>query len=193
MEACKGVLVPDGTRHCFVEERGLGRRNEFRLGGNKGKGRGKGVYEPLRPSIDHWIPKSQGGTDDSDNLHVVHDYDQCVQGAMFGNASSYWTSNKKKEHARMMRDARNPEKITENAIKGYFKRNATAEQLSAWGKVGGKSLTPEQRSAAGRASQAARTPEEKSELGRRARAKSTCNHVRWHVNAGKPCNCKEEE
>jgi hypothetical protein len=63
---CGGVQVLDGTRHCFVEERGLGTR---------AFGEGQ-----LRASEDHYVPKSMGGSDSPDNLHLAHFYCQAVQG-----------------------------------------------------------------------------------------------------------------
>src|ERR1035441_930406 len=59
---CGGVLIPDGTRHCYVVERGI-----------------TGPPKRLQIELDHIIPISLGGSPDGPT-HPVHAYCQRVQG-----------------------------------------------------------------------------------------------------------------
>lgn len=112
---CAGVLVPDGEGHrrvCFVQERA-----EHHTGRPF-------TERELRPSVDHFIPLSMGGLNEWSNLHIVHKYDQNVQGGSFGGRVA-------------------------GKMNGWPKMSH--EHHVKAGQAGAAALTPEQRSAAGRA------------------------------------------
>ena len=62
--ACGGVMIADGTRHCFVAE-GYATREL--------------TSWDLQLTVDHIIPRSMGGAEDGPT-HLAHMYCQCVQG-----------------------------------------------------------------------------------------------------------------
>ena len=66
--ACGGVLIPDGTRHCYVIERA----GQIRM-----------TAKRLLIELDHIIPISLGGREDGPT-HPVHAYCQRVQGGKCG-------------------------------------------------------------------------------------------------------------
>jgi hypothetical protein len=153
---CGGVLVPDGDgwrRTCFVEERGLGEslKDVMYADGKR----------PLQLTIDHVIPKSQGG--ENGPTHLAHLYCQAVQGGSIGGPiiAATFTS----EHQSKACAARN--KIHGNP--------ATPESCAEAGRIGGKRRvelhgpvgTPESARLGGLASAAALTPEQRSERSRR--------------------------
>jgi hypothetical protein len=164
---CGGVLVPDGTgghrRTCFVEERGLGRRDEFRPF--------RGEYEPLSPSTDHFTPKSHGGTDDPSNLHVVHYLDQLVQGGLLSTGGMA---------------AMTPEERAATGRKGGRVGGARVRDLG----LGIFAMTPEEKAA--RSRNGGRVAGARARDGRYgifamgpAAASRKANHVQHHVNRGR--------
>jgi len=192
MDKCQGVLVPDGTRHCFVEERGMGKRTEFRAF----------KKDPLSPSVDHFIPRSMGGDDDPENLHIVHWYDQLVQGGLIqgpilGKQTQVnRSSEERSKHGRMANQFSQAARTTEQRRKAFaiwqerMSKKGVAAHQKRW-----NSLSPEEKQtiASARTSKAwaGMTPEERS-----IRAKRAC-HTRYHTGPdARPCNCKhllEEE
>jgi len=80
LESCAGVLIPDGSRHCFVTERGLHH-----------SGRPFDSKE-LSWTVDHIIPKSLGGSDELENMQVAHLYCQKVQGGLLRARHGNWAT-----------------------------------------------------------------------------------------------------
>ena len=168
MNRCEGVLIPDGTRHCFVVERGLGKRNEFHA-----IKRGK-----LSPSVDHFLPKSMGGTDDPENLHIVHWYDQLVQGGLIQGpvlgtqTQANRSAEERSKHGRMANRFSQAARTTEQrqaAIQSWV------WEMSRKGIEARKNMTPEA-------------------VLRRKNGQILGGHNRWHTGPdARPCNCKHLE
>jgi hypothetical protein len=149
---CGGVLIPDGTRHCFVQERG-----------QHPSGRSFNNRE-LSLSVDHVIPRSQGGA--GGPTHLVHYYDQCVQGG-------FWIP-KEAQHqgsAAWSRKLTHEDRVRNGLLGGIIRRDSmTAEERSTLGRLGGTGCSS-------------------AKQVHLKQVSSRGNCTRWNIARGKFCVC----
>jgi hypothetical protein len=158
MTICGGVLIPDGTRHCYVEERGI-TGPPWRL-----------VFE-----LDHITPLSMGGAKDGPT-HMAHFYCQRVQGRLLQPREANVRGGTKTAGIHEARGYFQSEEFSAASRRGSL--NQLREAKVRGGQAGGRNQPREAKVRGGM--QGGRS---QSLAKRKAGAENTrkARHTRWHV------------